>query len=276
MENQNIPIARAPQPVQVGQSDIPVKQTYPTEFIDLPTEGHFYPPESPLSSGRIELKFMTAKEEDILTSQNLIKKGIVLDELLKALIINPAIKLDDILIGDKNAIFIAARRLAYGDKYPAKIKCTECGEESEFVVNLSELHSKEFDFSKLSKGVNRFNYELPQSKKNISYKLLTHRDEQSIDTELKSLSKISPNGVSPEMTTRLKYMIVAIDGNEDRNLIKKFVDTELTAMDSRSLRSHIRGNNPDLDMNFDFTCPACGHTARMALPLGVDFFWPSE
>ena len=270
-----IPITRSPS-AQAAPSDVPAKQTFPTEYIDLPSRGHFYPESSPLASGRVELKFMTAKEEDILTSQNLIKKGVVLDELLKALIVNPAIKLEDILIGDKNAIFIAARRLAYGDKYPAKIKCQECGEESEIQINLAELKSKEFDFTKSPKGSNQFDYQLPTSKKNVVYKLLTHKDETDIDAELKAIAKLSKGGSTPEMTTRLKYLIVSIDGNTDRGFIKKFVDTELRAIDSVELRKHIRGNNPDMDMSFDFVCPKCGATARMAMPLGVDFFWPSE
>jgi rRNA maturation protein Nop10 len=270
-----IPITKPAQTLVA--SDAPVKASFPTEQIDLPSDGHFYSEGSPLSSGRIELKYMTAKEEDILTSQNLIKKGVVLDELLKALIVNPLIKLDDILIGDKNAIFVAARRLAYGNSYPVKIKCEECGEDSEVQIDLSTLTNKEFDFTKYSKGQNQFDFQLPFSKRNVVYKLLTHRDEQAIDAELKAISKINKGlGSTPEMTTRLKYMLLSVDGKDDRGFIKKFVDTELTSRDSLELRNHIKGNNPDMDMTFDFVCPKCGHPARMAMPLGVDFFWPSK
>lgn len=277
-DNPGISITRPTTPTTIAFSaspDAPAKQSYPTEYIDLPSEGHFYPEGSPLSSGRIEIKFMSAKEEDILTSQNLIKKGIVLDEVLKALIVNPAIKLDDILLGDKNAIFIAARRLAYGDKYPAKIKCPSCGEESEVQLNLSNLKVKNVDLTQFPKGVNRFDFQLPTSKKNVTYKLLTHKDEQDIDSELKFIAKTSPNGALPEMTTRLKYTLLSVDGKNDRSFIKNFVDTELRAIDSKELRQHMRGTNPDMDMHFDFTCPKCGYAARMAMPLGVDFFWPS-
>jgi hypothetical protein len=219
------------------------------------------------------LKYMTAREEDILTNQNLIKKGVVLDELLKALIVTPNVKLDDIFVGDKNAIFIAARRLAYGDEYPAKITCPKCGEENEVKINLGELKSKEFDFSKYTKGENAFSFELPVSKKTVVYRLLTHKDEGDIDAELKGLAKISKAN-TPEMTTRLKYSIVSVDGNSDRGVVKKFVDNML-AKDSMALRRYIRENTPDMDMTFDFTCSACGHNERMAMPLGVDFFWPT-
>lgn len=265
MADTTIPVSKQPAPQAV--------RDFPTEVIDLPSQGYFYPPSSPLASGRVELKYMTAKEEDILTSQNLIKKGVVLDELLKALIVNPDVKLEDIFVGDKNAIFLASRRLAYGDTYQAKATCPKCGEENSVSINLAELKAKEFDFSKYTKGENRFLFSTPVTKKSVVYKLLTHKDENDIDSELKGIAKIN-KGPSPEMTTRLKYMIVSVDGNEDRTFIKKFVDN-LPARDSIALRKYIRENTPDMDMTFDFTCAACGHNERMALPLGVDFFWPS-
>lgn len=275
MPEQTIPVSK--QATVAPVSPAATQQTpafdFPTEYIDLPSEGHFYPLSSPLSSGRIQLKYMTAKEEDILTSQNLIKKGVVLDELLKALIVTPNVKLDEILILDKNAIFVAARRLAYGDKYPVKIVCPKCETENSVEVDLAALKSKEFDFSKYNRGQNAFDFELAASKKTVTYRLLTHKDETDIDSELKGLAKIS-KGNSPEMTTRLKYMIVAINGDTDRGNIKKFVDN-MPARDSMALRKHIRENTPELDMTFDFKCSECGHDERMAMPLGVDFFWPS-
>lgn len=269
--NNSAPAQKIEQPV--AQSVENQAKDFPTEIIDLPSEGYFYPKSSPLSSGRIELKYMTAKEEDILTSQNLIKKGVVLDELLKALIVTPGVKLDDILIGDKNGIFLAARRLAYGDKYSAKITCPKCGAENEVALELGDIKVKEFDFSKYTRGENTFSLQLPASKKTVTYKLLTHKDEMDIDAELKGLAKISKNS-SPEMTTRLKYMVTSVDGNADRTLIKKFVDN-LLAKDSIALRKAVRENTPDMDMTFTFKCSECGHEERMALPLGVDFFWPS-
>lgn len=270
-QDTQIPVAK--QSVVAEQSI--QKPEFPTEWIDLPSEGFFYPESSPLSSGRIELKCMTAKEEDILTSQNLIKKGIVLDVLLAALIVNPTIKLDDILLGDKNAIFIAARRLAYGDTYPVKVQCPKCDKENEFEVNLSLLKNKQFDFSKYQRGVNKFTFTTPVTNKTLVYKLLTHADEQLIDVELKGLSKLSKTGNVPEMTTRLKYTILSVDGVEDKATVRKFVDN-MPARDSIAFRKFINENKPDIDLTFDFKCSACEHTERMALPLGVDFFWPNS
>lgn len=280
MLEQTIPVSK--QPATAAPSTVTAQSVapsapafdFPTEYIDLPSQGHFYPSSSPLSSGRIQLKYMTAKEEDILTSQNLIKKGVVLDEMLRALIVSPGVKLEDIFILDKNAVFVAARRLAYGDKYPVKITCPKCEAENSVEIDLSEIKTKEFDFSKYKKGENSFEFELPVSKKTVAYKILTHKDEADIDAELKALAKISKT-TSPEMTTRLKYMVVSVNGDTDRGIIKKFVDN-LPAKDSVLLRKYIRENTPELDMTFNFKCSECGHEERMALPLGVDFFWPSS
>ena len=241
-ENFTVPITR-PQSFQSPPPQ-PQKQevTYPTEVIELPSQGHFYPLEHPLSSGKLELKMMTAKEEDILMSQNLIKKGIVLDKLLETLIVDKNIKLDDLLLADKNAILVAARRLAYGDGYgPVE---------------------------------NSFEFVLPYSKKTIQYKILTHKDEQQIENELKANNKILKGSSSNEVTARLRSMIISVDGNSDRNYVKKYVETEMVSRDALALRQYIKKNIPDVDLNFNFTCGDCSHEERLGVPLTVQFFWP--
>lgn len=248
---------------------------FPTEVIDLPSEGFFYDPSSPLSSGRVELKYMTAKEEDILTSQNLIKKGIVLDKLLEAMIVTPGITPDDILIGDRNAIFIAARILAYGSKYEAKVSCPKCGAENEVTIDLTKMANKEFDFSNFTRGVNDFEFKLPGAGNVVKYKLLLGRDEKAIDSEIKSIQRINKNAASSEVTTRLKHLITAVDGKEERGFVRNFVDNMRSA-DALALRRHIKETSPDFDMTFDFTCEECGHAGRVPIPLGISFFWPDS
>ena len=276
MPDETIPITKpAAQKTSIVTQPDAEKKKFPTEIINLPSEGHFYSETSPLASGQLELKFMTAREEDILTSQNLIKKGTVLDELLKALIVTPGVQLDDLLIGDKNAIFIAARRLAYGDKYPSKITCPKCEKENSVEIDLSLLRGRDIDFSSYKKGINLFSFTMPTSNKTVMYKLLTHKDEQSIDAELKGLAKVSKGGSSPEMTTRLKYMTVSVNGSDDRGEIKEFVDN-MPSKDSVAFRKYVREHTPDIDMNVDFKCLHCEHEERIGLPLGVDFFWPSS
>lgn len=252
------------------------KTEYPSEVVDLPSKGWFYSPDNPLSSGRVDIKYMTAKEEDILTSQNLIKKGLVLDKLLEQLIVTPGVKLDDILVGDKNAIFISARVLAYGKDYKIKFKDPSNGEDVEDTIDLTKLSAKEYDFDSKSRGENIFEFELPHSGRLVHWKLLTHKDEQAIDAELKGIKKFTKNkNETSEVTTRLKYVIQALDGDDDKAKIKAFVDKQLLARDSLAFREHIKNNTPDLDMTFNFESEDTGYTERMTVPLGVDFFYPS-
>lgn len=264
------------EPTASHQTDQVQTIQYPSEVVDLPSQGWFYDPTSPLASGKVDIKYMTAREEDILTSQNLIKKGVVLDKLLEALIVSPGVKLDDILTGDKNAIFIAARILAYGKDYKIKFKDPSNGEDVEDTVDLTKLENKEFDFEQHNRGQNLFEFELPFSKRKIHWSMLTHADERTIDQELKAMKKFSRDkNQSSEVTTRLKYVIKALDGNEDKAAIKKFVDQELLARDSLSFRNYVKENTPDIDLTFNFESEDTGYTERMNLPLGVDFFYPS-
>jgi len=262
--------------IAYNQTDAPVKQKYPSEIISLPSQGYFYDEKNPLSKGTVDIKYMTAREEDILTSQNLIKKGVVLSRLLESLIVTPGVRLDDLLIGDKNALFIAARRLAYGDNYgPVEVICKSCGVTNKRQIDLSIVENKDFDFSKYTKGTNLFEYVLPYSKKTIQFKLLTHKDENNIEAELEHLAKMGKGTAAPEVTTRLKHMIVSVDGNDDRSFVNKFVDNEFPARDSLAFRTYVRDNTPNVDMGFNFVCDSCSHEERMDIPMGVSFFWPS-
>jgi hypothetical protein len=280
MAEQTIPIRRqvvnVPDFVTKTGSDIPQpKETtkYPTEVIPLPTKGWFYPEGHVLSSGEIEIKQMTAKEEDLLANQELIKKGKVLDKLLESVIVNKEIKLDEVLVPDKNAIFIAMRRLAYGDEYDVSVLCPQCSAQNKVKINLSELSYKKFNFDEHPKGQNNFTFKLPSSGVTITYKLMSKIDEQSIDAELAQIKKISKDNTG-ELTTRLKYLLTSIDGNTDRIAIRKFVEERMVAKDSLALRKHIREYNPDVDMTFNFTCSECGFERRLDMPLGSSFLFP--
>jgi hypothetical protein len=233
---------------------------FPTEVIELPSKGLLYPQDNPLSSGKIEMKYMTAKEEDILTNQSYIQKGTVLDKLLQTLIVSK-INYNDLIIGDKNAVMVAARILGYGKDYTF-----EYGGQ-EYTVDLSQIDNKPFDHS--NKGVNEFNYTLPSTGTNITYKILTHGDEQKIQTELDGLKKINKNA-SPELSTRLKYMITSVGGDRETKTIREFIDKYLLARDSRELRKHIKETQPDVDLTFF----PDGNTDRVDIPIGVKFFWP--
>lgn len=246
-----------------------------TEIVHLPSKGLLYPESSPLSSGQLEMKYMTAKEEDILTSQNLIKSGVVIDKLLQSLIVTK-INYGELLVGDKNALLVAARILAYGKDYEVEVTCPKCGEKSTHIIDLSTFDDKLPLEGTYTKGSNEFWYELPASKRKVSFKCLTSADEKSIEAELKGLKKLSKiTGIDSEMTTRLKYLITSVDGESDITFIRKFVDTELLSRDSLSLRKYIQEVSPDTKMEFMFECPHCGHEVlNMAMPMTVSFFWP--
>jgi hypothetical protein len=234
----------------------------PTETIELPSKGLLYPENSELAKGVIEMKYMTAKEEDILTNQSYIRNGTVLDKLMKSLIVSK-INYDDLLIGDKNAIMVASRVLGYGNEYTF-----EYGGE-EHTVDLATLDNKPLNEELFTSRVNEFTFTLPKSKNTITFKLLTHKDEQEINHELEGLKKINKDS-SPELSTRLKHMITSVEGNRDKKDIREFVDNYLLAQDSRALREYVREIQPDVDLTFFPN----GSKDRVSLPIGLKFFWP--
>ena len=168
----------------------------------------------------------------------------------------------DIILGDKNAVLVATRILGYGAEY----KFTYRGEEK--TIDLSTLENKEFDESLITKGKNEFNFILPNSKTPITYKILTGADELKIDRELEGLKKINKNA-SPELSTRLKYIITSVNGETGAKEIREFVDTFLLAIDSKALRRHLRDTQPDVDLRY-----IDEDGKEVAIPIGISFFWP--
>ena len=240
---------------------------FPTEVVDLPSQGLLYPKDSPLSSGTIEIKYMTAREEDILTSANLIKKGIVIDKLLEALIVDKSIKLDDMLLGDKNAILIASRILAYGKEYEVEI------DGKEVVVDLTTLKEKKLDEKIVVNGSNEFDFQLPATKRKLTFKLLTQSDEKSMDKEIEGYKKIG-DGIGYETTTRLKHQILSVDGDAKKASINSFVDNEFLSRDSRDFRAHVNSINPDVEMKSVYI-DEDGNEKEFTVPMTVTFLWPS-
>ena len=248
------------------------KHQFPTEEVTLPSKGLLYPEGSPLKKGVIEMKYMTAREEDILTNVNLIENGTVIDKLLQSLIVTP-INYNDLLLGDKNAILIAARILGYGSDYTFSFRDPSTGEEEEVTVDLTELDDKELDESLMKDGKNEFEFQLPHSKIPITFKMLTHGDEEKITKELKGLRKIN-KFTSAELTTRLKHMILSVNGDYEKKTIREFVDNALLARDSKSLRNYLAEIMPDIDLKVDLDFSSGATAEGVSIPLGLNFFWP--
>lgn len=239
-------------------------QKFPTEVIGLPSQGKFYSKDSPLSSGTVEMKYMTAKEEDILTNQNYMEKGIVIDKLLSSLLVDKKIDYNDILSGDKDALLLAARILGYGKDYEFEYK----GEKH--IIDLSKIENKPLHPDIEDKEENSFEFELPFSKVKLSFKFLTHRDEQKIEEELKGLKKINKDA-APLLSTRLKYIVTAVNGDPTEKAIREFVDTSFLARDSREFRKYLKEVQPGADLKFN---PEDGPEGGVDIPIGISFLWP--
>ena len=247
---------------------------FPSEEVTLPSKGLLYPEGHPLRSGIIEMKYMTAKEEDILTNSNYIQNGTVIDKLLKSLIVSP-IDFNDLLIGDKNAVLVASRILGYGQEYSFNYKNPSTGEDEQVTVDLTEATDKELDESLIIEGRNEFSFTLPVSKIEVTFKLLTHGDELKIANELKGLKKISKTS-SSELTTRMKHLITSISGDRDVKTIRNFVDGNFLARDARALRTYISEIMPDIDLTFNLQFEDGASAEGVTIPIGTSFFWPES
>ena len=255
----------------------PFSFVVPTDIVDLPSAGRFYPESHPLhGESTIELKHMTAKEEDILTSKALLKKGTALDRVIQNLIVDKRIKPDSLLVGDRNAIIIATRISGYGPAYKTKIVCPKCEEQQEFVFNLEEPEVytgdqiESLDIIDNSNGT--FDVVLPRTGVTVTFRLFTGRDEKAF---LGSLRNKSNKGIERNVTGQLASMVVAVNGDSTAET-RKFLVDNIPSMDSRHLRLAYRLAAPNVDLTQNFECSECGHEQDMEVPLSADFFWPDQ
>lgn len=242
----------------------------PTETIKLASQGLVYPADSPLSKGELEMKYVTTKEEDILTNVNFMKEGTVFEKLLKSLIQTPGINPEDLILGDRSSLLIAARILAYGKEYTFNYYNKVLRKNIDTTIDLTQIKEKEIDLSLFKAGKNEFDFQLPNTNNVVTFKLLTNKDEKDINSEIKGLQKIDPSSNS-EISTRLKHTIIAVNGKRDTEFIRKFVDSML-AIDSRALRKYINKISPDIDLvyypdNYD-------GEEGVNIPIGINFLWP--
>jgi len=249
---------------QVKKAEKP-KFQIPTEQVDIPSKGKLYPSDHPLASGKVEMKYMTAKEEDILTNQNYIEKGVVIDKLLQSLIVSD-FNYNDLLIGDKNAIMVAARILSYGKDYDIQYN----GEN--ITVDLTEIKDKELDFDSLEQGQREFTFALPKSGNEVTFKLLTHGDDKNIDREIAGLKKINRES-SATLSTRMKYIITSVNGDRELSTVRQFVDQGLLAQDARALREEYARVQPDVEFKV-YHVDEDGVGEDIDVPVTINFFWP--
>jgi hypothetical protein len=265
---------RIPQTTTQAQAKQDFGLEIPVETVPLPSNGATYPVDSPLHGlETVEIRAMTAREEDILTSKALLKKGTVITELIKSCLIDKRIDPRDLLIGDRNALMVAVRITGYGAEYDAEIECPECQTKAPHQFNLAALPLRRLEIEPVAEGMNLFEFTLPYSKKTVRFRFLSGRDEEEM---LSTAEKQKKLGLSTEagVTTNLLYSIVSIDGVEDRAKIAAFVRM-MPARDSLALRNYIRDNEPGIVMKQETSCPSCGHSEEVGMPLGVTFLWPA-
>lgn len=251
----------------------------PIESIPLPSNGIVYPQNSVLHGlDSIEIRAMTAKEEDILTSKALIKKGTLISQLLNNCIVTRGVNSDMLLSGDRNALMVALRITGYGSDYGVTVACPHCGEKSDQTFSLGNLGIKRLAIEPVELGRNEFEFLLPKLNKKIRFKFMTGRDELDMHEMQERMKKTGGIG-NNLVTQRLKYAITAVESSAgyitEKTKIDMFVQS-MPAMDSMSLRKYIEDNEPGLDMTVEMSCPHCDTESNLRLPIGPSFFWPDS
>lgn len=247
----------------------------PQEIVPLPSSGKVYSTESTLHGAElVEIRAMTAREEDILTSRALLKKGTVVTELIKSCLVDKTINPLDLLSGDRNALMVAIRITGYGPEYSVEMECPECNVKSPHTFDLAALPIKRLEIEPVVSGTNLFEFALPVSKKVVKFRFMTGRVEEEISVMADKQKKLAL-GTESTVTTNLLYSIVSIDGVDDRAKIANFVKN-MPARDSLALRNYMKDNEPGITMKQDTTCNACGHSEEVNMPLGVTFLWPNS
>jgi len=248
------------------------KFKFPTEMVELPSKGLLYPEDSPLAEGKVEMKYKTAREEDILTNQNYIKQGIVIDKLLQSMLITK-FDYNDLLVGDKDAIMLAARVLGYGKDYSFGYFPEHLDQEEKLTIDLTQIQEKSLkEDIILNKGINEFKFVLPNTGNEITFKLLTHGDEQTIEKEIQGLKKIDSKN-NFEVTSRFRQILLSVNGDYDKKTIREFIEYGFLAKDSRAFREYLSTISPGIDLKYNYVFED-GVTEDIIIPIGINFFWP--
>ena len=247
----------------------------PVESVPLPSRGMLYDPETTLYNREtIPIKAMTANEEDILSSQAYIKEGLVINKLIEACVTDKSFNIDDLTLGDRNALMIAVRVTGYGPEYPIISSCTNCGLQQEVNVNLSDLEIKRLQIEPIESGKNEFEFILPVTKKRVTFKFLTLKDDNERNTINKAYQENFDSKLERNVTSFLAHTVTSVDGKTDKNKIRHFIQN-MPAYDSKALRRHINDNEPGIDMSSILECKNCSNKTEISVPITSEFFWPS-
>ena len=268
---------------QPQQQSVPTSNPFlamvPAELVPLPSKGRVYPEGHSLHNAEfVEIRHMTARDEDILTTRSFIRRGNVIDVLIKNCLVNKKIDVKDLLVGDRNAIMVTLRITGFGPQYVAKVTHPVSNEEFEHTFQLDGLPVKELGANPITAGENLFDLKLPKSNVKILFRLLTGADEDVVNRQIEAQRKHLQGGVDTLVTSRLKQQILRLEdqaGNstEDRGVISQFVDN-MSSFDSEAFRDYVDKIEPDVDMRQEVTCPVTGEVGEVEIPIGIEFFWP--
>ena len=273
LERLGAPQPDAPAPPTSEASDL-FAFVNPTEFVELPSKGLFYPEGHPLHNQTvIEIKHMTAKEEDILTSETLLKQGLAIDRLVRSVIVDRSINPDTLLVGDKNAILIASRITGFGPLYEVGIGCPACGEHNEVTIDLSNLSMTGGAGSASVLTEEGHKVTLPSTGIEVVFRLLTSKDENNITRVVEARRK--KKQVENFSTLLLSSIIVSANGVTNRQQLDRLPEI-LPLKDVRFLREEHEKVKPDVDMSYDFECTSCSHRGEVGMPMTAEFFWPKR
>ena len=268
----NVPI---PDVTENQDRDGPAGFVVPRDFVMIPSKGAIYPVDSPLHGlEELEVRHLTAQDEDVLTSRSLLRSGKALDAVLDNVILNKSIKADKLISGDKNAILTFLRITGYGPEYIVQIDCPSCNTEVKHEFDLSLLSMRFLDVPPIAAGENRFDYTLPSGNQ-IHFKFLNTEEENNINEQLEKAKKMTNSPFDSNVTTRLKHQIVSVNGDDNPATINQFVDV-MSVRDSRAFRKYFEEIEPDVLMKQDFNCANCGHRGEVEIPITVGFFWPDS
>lgn len=262
---------------KVGAGVSSQKNEIPEEVVKLPSKGLVYDAENPLHMAEtIDIRSMAAKDEDILSSPALLKKGTALSSLLKACITNKLVDPETMLVGDRNAVLIAIRNSSYGAGYRVDMTCPSpsCGKSGEHEFDMSKLKMWTLGIEPVAPGQNAFEFDLPRSKKKVLFKFMTGVDVKDLERAMEQVKKANQGGVESAVSLRIHQQVLSIDGKTDRNELLAAVKN-MPAMDSRALRDYIDKNNPGVDLVQSYRCPSCDVESEVEVPLGTEFFWPA-
>jgi len=247
----------------------------PAELVTLPSKGVLYSMESGLHRRtQLEVKAMTTREEDILTSTALIKKGTVITELIKSCVIDKSVDIEQLISGDRNALMIGIRATGYGSKYKPEMECPSCKTKQVKEFDLSQLAVKELEVEPVAEGVNEFDFTLPVTKARVTFKMLTGRDEEELVTAQARKKKLMASPIDTHVSDQIKSAILSVNDKRDRANLMFFVDN-MPGRDSLALRDRMKTIQPGIDMTQLFECDSCEYTEEVQIPIGIEFFWPS-